>query len=196
MRAPLSLCRCYGVTVAVFGLALASVGCAWQTYAVTRSVREVTGAKVRLHVIVPMGVSLRRYDVIELTPLADLVGDRLPAPLERYLNERMIEVLGGLGSAPTTVVAAGDADPAAPALAIDRFLDDYDAGSRSLRVVELGFNHIAVTLRVRLRDKQTGDLLGAASVTAEDDRASGTTKAAIDHAVKRIGDFVRKGYAR
>ena len=134
--------------------------------------------------------------MIEVTPLADLVGERIPAAMERYLNERMFGALSTLASSPTTVVAAADADPAASALVLDRFLDDYDGGSRSLRVVELGFNHIAVTLRVRLRDKQTGQLLGAASVTAEDDRASGTTKAAIDHAVDRIRDFVQAGYAR
>ena len=59
-----------------------------------------------------------------------------------------------------------------------------------------GFNHVAVNKRVRLRDKQSGQLLAAASVTAEDDRASGTTRAAIDHATARIRAFVETGYAR
>jgi hypothetical protein len=55
---------------------------------------------------------------------------------------------------------------------------------------------VAVTLRIRLRDKASGQLLGAASVTAEDDRASGTSKAAIDHATTRIRGFVETGYAQ
>ena len=175
-------------------LAVATSGCAWQTYAVTRSVREVTGAKTRLHVVVPIAASLRSYHVIEVTQVADLIGDRIPPSMERYLNERVLAAFSGLPSSPTTV--PGPVDAAVRALLVDGFLDDYDAGSRSLRVVELGFNHVAVTMRVRLRDKQSGQLLAAASVTAEDDRASGTTRAAIDHAAARIRAFVEAGYAR
>jgi hypothetical protein len=175
-------------------LALASSGCGWQTYAATRSVREVTGAKTRLHVVAPIAASLRAYRAIEVAPLADLVGDRIPPPMERYLNERLVKALSGLPAAPTTVPRPVDAD--AGTVVVDGFIDDYDAGSRSLRIVELGFNHVAVTVRVRLRDKASGELLGAASVTAEDDRASGTTRAAIDHAAARIRAFVEGGYAR
>jgi len=177
-------------------LALATSGCGWQTYAVTRSLREVTGAKTRLHVVVPLDCSLTSYRVIEVTPLADLIGERIPPPMERYLNQRVLQAFTGLPSSPATVTGPVDADTGAPALVVDGFLDDYDAGSRPLRVVELGFNHVAVTLRVRLRDKTSGQLLAAASVTAEDDRASGTTRAAIDHATARIRAFVETGYAR
>jgi hypothetical protein len=184
------------VALAGLWLALASSGCGWQTYAVTRSVREVTGAKTRLHIVVPLGSSLRRYRVIELTPMADLIGDRIPPPMERYLNQRLTEAFTGLPSSPTTVQGPVDSEAGGPALVVDGFLDDYDAGSRSLRVMELGFNHVAVTIRVRLRDKESGQLLGVASVTAEDDRASGTTRAAIDHATGRIRAFVETGYAR
>jgi hypothetical protein len=184
-----------GVSLAGLCLALAASGCGWQTYAVTRSVREVTGAKTRLHVVVPLS-SLTPYRVIEVTPLIDLIGDRLPPLMERYLDERMIQAFTGLPSSPATQKGPVDSDTGVPTLLVDGFLDDYDAGSRSLRVVELGFNHVAVTLRVRLRDKVSGQLLGAASVTAEDDRASGTTKAAIDHATARIRGFVETGYAQ
>ena len=128
----------------------------WQTYAVTRSVREVTGAKTRLHVVMPLGSSLRHYRVIEVTPLADLIGERIPPSMEQYLNDRVIAAFSSLPSSPTTVQGPVDRDATRARLAVDGFLDDYDAGSRSLRVVELGFNHVAVTLRVRLRDKQSG----------------------------------------
>ena len=47
-----------------------------------------------------------------------------------------------------------------PTLVIDGFVDDYDPGSLPLRVVELGFNHVAVTVRIRLRDKQSGRIIG------------------------------------
>jgi hypothetical protein len=175
-------------------LVLASSGCAWQTYAVTRSVREATGAKTRLHVILPVGSSLRSYRVIEVRPLVDLIGERIPPSMEQYLNDRMIAALSSLSSSPRTEKAPADAEATAPTIAIDGFLDDYEGGSRPLRLVELGFNHVAVTLRIRVRDKQSGQVLGAASVTAEDDRASGTVRAAIDHATERIRAFVETGY--
>jgi hypothetical protein len=196
MRAALQQSHRRGVSLAGLCLAVATSGCAWQTYAVTRSVREVTGAKTRLHVVVPLGSSLWRYRVIEVTPIADLIGDRIPPPMERYLNERLLQAFTGLPSSAATVKGPAPSAAGVPALVVDGFLDDYDAGSRSLRVVELGFNHVAVTLRVRLRDQASGELLGAASVTAEDDRASGTTRAAIDHATAQIRAFVETGYAR
>lgn len=183
--------------------ALCSGGCAWQSYAVTRSIREVTGAKFRVHVIAPLGSRLARYRAIEVRPLDDLLGTRMPAEMQRYLHDRLLRVLDRLPSSPV-IVAADDGEtgvsaepPAAvPTLVLDGFIDDYDAGSRALRAAELGFNHVAVTVRVRLRDQRTGRLLGAASVTAEDDRASGSTKAAINHLTDRIRDFVAGGYAR
>ena len=110
--------------------------------------------------------------------------------MEQYLNERIVAALSSLPSSPTTEKAPADADAATPTMAIDGFLDDYDGGSRPLRLVELGFNHIAVTLRIRLRDKQSGQVLGAASVTAEDDRASGTVRAAIEHATAADSSFL------
>lgn len=196
MRAVFQHSHSRGVGLAGLCLALATTGCGWQTYVVTRSVREVTGAKTRLHVVVPLASSLRPYQVIEVEPLADLIGDRIPPAMERYLNERFLGAFSHLPSSPATVQSPVEPDAGVRALMVDGFLDDYDAGSRSLRVIELGFNHVAVTMRVRLRDKESGRLLGAASVTAEDDRASGTTRAAIDHATARIHAFVETGYAR
>ena len=186
-------------TAVAISAALSGSGCAWQPYVATRTVREITGAKLRFHVISPLATGLERYRVIEVGPLQDLIGARLPADMERYLDDRVLRALDALPSSPRVVAAtsgARDEPPATvPTLVIDGFIDDYDPGSRALRAVELGFNHIAVTVRVRLRDQQTGRLLGAASVTAEDDRASGTTKAAIDHLTSRIRAFVAKGYA-
>jgi hypothetical protein len=39
-------------------------------------------------------------------------------------------------------------------------------------------------------------VLGAASITAEDDRETGTTKAALDHVASRVRAFIATGYAR
>jgi hypothetical protein len=203
-RNPLAPTRRVSAAAAALALAFACSGCAWQTYAVTRSTRELTGAKARLHVIVPVVSGLWVYRVIEFIPLADLVGARVPAERVRYLHERIAAELRDLPTAPAVDTPA-PAVPGAPPdagdgtvqiLVVDGFLDDYETGSRAMRIAELGFNHIAVTVRVRLRDKASGRLLGAASVTAEDDSASGTTSAAIEHAAERIRAFVETGYAR
>jgi hypothetical protein len=198
-----SLLRSRLVSAVAISAALCGWGCAWQPYVVTRSIREVTGAKLRLHVIAPLGASLSRYRLIEVRPLDDLLGTRVPADIEQYFTEHLVQALHRLPSSPTVVTAVsnqlgdGSVEPpaAVPTLVVDGFIDDYDPGSRALRVAELGFNHIAVTVRVRLRDQQTGRLLSAASLTAEDDRASGTTKAAINHLTDRIRDLLAAGYA-
>jgi hypothetical protein len=168
-------------------LTVASSGCAWQTYAVTRTARELTGAKTRLHVIEPMASTLRAYGMIEFAPVVNLVGSRVPVTMVHYLHERITATLRALPA---------NADPAASTAVVEGFLDDYDAGSRAMRLAEIGFNHIAVTVRIRVLDKSSGRLLGAASITAEDDSASGTTTGAIDNAAERLRAFIATGYAQ
>jgi hypothetical protein len=178
-------------------------GCAWQPYVVTRAVRHVTGAKTRVHLIIPLAASLRAYRVIELRALSNQLPGRVPAAMARYLDDRIAKELGSLPSAPA-IVRPVEPDlnpgapepPAEPTLLVDGFLDDYDAGSLPLRIIELGFNHITVTARIRLRDKASERVLGSASITAEDDRETGTTKAAIDHLASRVRTFVVTGYAQ
>jgi hypothetical protein len=179
-------------------------GCSWQTYAVMRTGRHFTGEKTHEHILQPLASSLRGYRVIELHELANMLPGRVPAAMERYLGERIASELSRLTTAPAierftaldleVASLSRDISPEA-ALVVDGFLDDYDAGSRALRIVELGFNHVAVTVRVQLSDKQSNGLLGAVSITAEDDRENGTTTAAIDQAASRIGRFVEGGYA-
>ncbi|MEP6915033.1 MAG: hypothetical protein ABJC89_05280 [Acidobacteriota bacterium] len=185
--------------------ALLTSGCGWQTYAITRAARHVTGAKTRDHTLQPLASSLRGYRVIELHEFSNMLPGRVPAPMERYLGDRIARALSRITAAPVVervsaldlAVARLSPDTRAEAVLLaDGFLDDYEPGSRALRIVELGFNHVAVTVRMQLRDKQSNRLLGAVSVTAEDDRETGTTKAAIDRVASRIGRFVESGFAR
>jgi hypothetical protein len=81
-------------------------------------------------------------------------------------------------------------------LRVEGFIDDLDGGSLPLRVAELGFNHVAVTARIRLRDKVTSQLLGAASFTAQDDRVTASTNVAINNLAKQIRAYVQGGYER
>ena len=192
-----------GVIVATC-ITLAISGCAWKPYVVTRAIRYATGARTRFHAIVPLGASLTRYRAIEVRRLESLLPGRIPPNMERYLDDRITAELAAVISSPRVVqvtddIPAGDIVeplPSAPTLIVDGFVDDYDPGSVPLRLVELGFNHVAVTVRVRLRDKDSGEVVGAASITAEDNRATGTTRSAINRVAKRIRAFVNSGYGR
>ncbi len=186
-------------------LAASLSGCTWQGYAVGRGVRTLTGGPTRTHTVVPLAESLRRYHIIETHWLDDQLGGRMPAGEQRDLNDGLVAQLRGLPSRPD--VRRADPDPSdgsapepdvagAPTLVLDGSIDDYDRGYEGLRLVELGFNHLVVTVRVRLRDKQTGRVLAAASITAQDDRVTATTRGTIRRLVRHIGSFVRAGYAR
>jgi hypothetical protein len=181
----------------------AAPGCGWQSYAVTRTARHFTGVTTRVHVISPLVASLREYRVIELSPVANLLPAHAPAAVSRDLDARLERALGSMPTGPrvdrmSADVPSSGADrvESEPAVVIDAALDDFDAGSRVLRVFEVGFNHVAVTVRVQASRRDNGDVLGAISVTAQDDRESGSTSAAMDRVVRAIGSWVKDGYAR
>jgi hypothetical protein len=95
---------------------------------------------------------------------------------------------------PTSEDSGGSDAADVPTLVLDGFIDDYDPGYVGLRLVELGLNHQVVTVRIQLQDKQTGAVVGAASVTAQDNRVVGTAKANIGRLVSRVRMFVEAGY--
>ena len=84
----------------------------------------------------------------------------------------------------------------APTLRCNGFIDDFDPGYAWLRLAELGFNHLVVTIRLQCRDKDTRQLLGAASITARDGRVTASGRRAIDRVVQRAGGFVTEAFAR
>ena len=181
-----------------------AAGCAWKPYVVTRAARHVMGSHARFHPIVPLTVSLKPYRVVEVAPLENLLGAAIPTATERYINERVTDGLRLLPTAPEVVVLTnGPALAAQPAAAdgvrtlrVEGFIDDLDAGSLPLRIAELGFNHVAVTVRIRLRDKATSEMIGAASFTAQDDRVTASANVAINNLAKRIRTYVQSGYDR
>jgi hypothetical protein len=201
------ICVACRVALVVTVTAAASA-CAWQPYVATRTIRHFTGNPTRFHSIVPLTASLKRYRVVEVTPLQNLLDSAIPAATKQYIDQRVVDRLRSLPAAPHVIVLTEhplgiDADapaaapvPGAPTLRVDGFIDDFDAGSLPLRLAELGFNHVAVTVRIRLRDKATSQIIGAASFTAQDDRITASTTAAINHVASRIGDFVESGYER
>ena len=192
------LCACSSV----------AAGCAWQPYVVTRGIRHLTGNHTRVHPIVPLAASLKPYRIVEVMPLENLLGTAVPMTTERLINDRVAEGLRALPTSPQVIAvrpdplapadAASGAPPGSPAptLRVEGYIDDLDAGSLPLRIAELGFNHVAVTVRIRLRDKATAQVVGAASFTAQDDRVTASANVAINNVAKRIRAYVGAGYER
>lgn len=181
-----------------------TAGCAWQPYVVTRGIRHLTGNHTRFHPIVPLTASLTSYRVVEVMPLRNLLGASVPTATEQYLDDRLVDGLRTLTSSPQIVAvtetprgaAEARAPTTEPTLRVEGFIDDLDGGSLPLRIAELGFNHVAVTVRIRLRDKATSQVVGAASFTTQDDRVTATANAAINNVANRIRAYVESGYAR
>lgn len=185
--------RLAGIFVCIVALS----GCSWQQYVGARAVRTLTGSKLRYHSLTPLNDTLDRYRIIEVRQLDNEVLDQIPVSLEKYLNDRIASELKAVNTAPAIRSSAG-ADtqdgPAQPTLVLSGAIQDYDPGYFGLRLVEFGFNHIAVTITFELRDKQTGDLLASGSVTAQDDRATPSPKSAINKIARRIRNAVDAGY--
>jgi hypothetical protein len=193
------------VPALVVCLACTLSGCTWQSYAATRGIRFVTGGRTQLHPIVPVAATLRPYRVIEMPSLENLLPERMPSDLERYLNDVLAGQLHLVASSPTIVrrdpgLGSGDTRaplaPDVPTLVFEGFIDDYDPGYVGLRLVELGFNHMVVTVRFELRDKQTGRVVGAASITVQDNRVTATMRSAIGRLADQVRAFVEAGYAK
>ena len=193
--------------VALAAAATASAGCAWQPYVVTRGIRHMMGNHTRVHQIVPLTTSLKPYRIVEVMPLQNLLGTAVPLTTERYINDRVAEGLRALPTSPQVIAVITDpatqsasvtstAPPgwSARTLLVEGYIDDLDAGSLPLRVAELGFNHVAVTVRIRLRDKTTSQVVSAASFTAQDDRVTASANGAINNVAKRIRTYVESGY--
>jgi hypothetical protein len=178
--------------VAVAGACFAS--CSWQPYVASRAIRQITGAPTRFHVLTPLRESLKAFRTIEVKPLENLAGSHLPSTMERYLNERVMQELQSLRSSPKALAYEEFMPSRESALIFEGFIDDYDPGYLGLRLLEFGFNHVAVTVRFQLRDGRTGEIVGAGSITAQDDRATATTRGVADRIGKRIHKFVNPGY--
>jgi hypothetical protein len=179
------------------GAALVLSGCGWQTYLVTRGINHFTGKPTRFHSIVPLSGALDRYRQVEVKPLENLLLGQIPPQMEVYLNQQIFSQLHSVKSKPEIVTLdETQPDPGKPSLVLEGYIDDYDPGYIGLRFVELGFNHVAVTVRFQLRDRQSGQIVAAASVTAQDDRVTATPRGAINTIARRIRDFVNSGYGR
>jgi hypothetical protein len=192
------------VALTLLGLAMAFAfgACNWHSYLVTRGVRQVTGKKMRFHGIVPMQTTLGEYQVLEVKKLDNLILDQIPPQMEQYIDDKVFKELASLKLFPEVVRQGDEIAPEGAnavttpkgTLIFEGAIDDYSPGYRGLRYAELGFNHVAVTVHFQLKDKQTGAVIGSASITAQDNRATASTKSAIDRIAKRIKGFINSGF--
>jgi hypothetical protein len=198
--------RSRGQNAILLAFALSAVlllgACNWRPYAYTRGIRQFTGKKMRTHTIAANRSDLSHYQVLEVKKLDNLVLGQIPSPMERYLNDRIYAYLKSLKLFPEVAREGYDfviEDPsvktaAKPTVIFEGAIDDYEPGYRSLRFAELGFNHVAVTVRFQLRDKQTQEILSSSSITAQDDTPTGSTKSAENRVAKRIRKLVAAEY--
>jgi hypothetical protein len=181
---------------------LGSTGCNLKRHALsfspTRIAREFTSEQTNFHTTTPIRGDLRRYKVIAVKKFENLMLDEMPVGVFNFLNDQLIkeisqkelfqevhpfqyeEELEPRESAPPTLVLAG-------------YVDNYNPGSRGLRVLELGLNHAVVTLRFQLQDWQTQQTLASASVTVYERASSKTAITAIHRAARSVAEFIRKG---
>jgi hypothetical protein len=180
-------------------VSIALAGCNGNYYLATRAIRQVTGKKMRFHPIEPMqDVLAAQYRLLEVKKFDNFMLDQIPPPMEQYLNDRVFKELQASALFSEVVRPHDEATPeekvtesSKPTLIFEGAIDDYSPGYRGLRYLELGFNHVAVTVRFQLRDKLTGEVIGSASITAQDNRATGSAKSAIDRIAKRIDGFMK-----
>ena len=122
--------------------------------------------------------------------------------MQQYIDDKLFKELASLTLFPEVVreseqiapEGANGVIPPKATLIFEGAIDDYSLGYRGLRYVELGFNHVAVTVHFRLKDKQTGAVIGSASITAQDNRATASAKTAIDRTAKQVKAFIKSGF--
>lgn len=178
----------------------------------TRAFREVTGQKSREHRVVPIRESLAKYKTLEVWPAENLVGDQIPPQLVDRLNTSLYRQVSNRREFPKVIripdaqsedavgafsvdgsEAGGAGVKTAPGdtLVLESYIDNYHPGNRFLRLVEVGVRQAYITLRYRLRDKLTGAVVGAGSVTVDDFRTLATKMGAINKATREVARQIR-----
>lgn len=184
----------------------------------TRAFREATGQKSREHRIVPIQESLAKYKKLEVMPVDNLVGDQIPPQLVDRLNASLYRQLASRREFPVvvrvqeqqsessdqafdeapqataaeaTVGSAGTKAETNDTLVLESYIDNYHPGNKFLRLVEVGVRQAYITLRYRLKDKLTGTVIGAGSVTVDDFRSLATKAGIINKATREVAKQLR-----
>ena len=192
-------------------LASVTLGCSVRNVVTSvppRIFREVHGLRVRSYQISPVADDLRRYRAIEIRPLENLMLDQIPESSVAQLNTEIARGLQALKNFDRTtkvdesVNLKGDpvdqslpdvrADVSQPELILEGQIDDYTPGIPKLRYIEQGNNHAILTVRIRLKDKQSAKVLGEINITVENTRITSNVERMVEKTADEVVSFVER----
>lgn len=179
-------------------LVLGSAGCVAQTLITQiplKSIRETTGQQSNFHTVVPIKKDLSQYRRLVVMNFDNLMADVVPVEALNHLNDEMFNEMARRKMFSQVVRAGNQAEwlgKDSSTLILDGVLDDYEDGSRGLRVPEMGLNYAIVTIRIRLRDGQTAGVVGSASISIYERGVSRTVESAMNKAVQVASKFIAR----
>ncbi|HMG32933.1 MAG TPA: hypothetical protein VKM94_03265 [Blastocatellia bacterium] len=196
--------------ICALGVSVAAVSYGCSVRGVANSVpsrifREVHGLRTRSYKISPVTEDLRAYRRVEVRPLENLMLDQIPETVVTQLNTEILNRTRALNrfervthvEAPNPSESAVNqsasevATAGAPQeLIVEGYIDDYTPGIPALRYIEQGNNHAVLTLRITLRDKQTGRTLGETNITVENTRVTSNVPRMVVKAADEVAHFV------
>lgn len=158
---------------------------------VPRGAKEAWSSDVNFHVTVDLQAKPEQYELLAVEKLDNQMLEAMPLYHYDYLNEQIVgaienrklfpevrlfeyeEELEPLQDAPKTLIFEGS-------------VENYHSGHRTLRAVELGLNNAAVTIRFRLKDRASGEVVGAATISVYE-RAG---HAAVEDGMQKVAESV------
>jgi hypothetical protein len=190
-------------------------GCSLRSVATSvppRVFREVHGLRVRSYQMMPVTNDLRHYKAIEIHKINNLMLDEIPAQSVEQLNVGIVKQIrtlnhfnhiavieGANGSQEKQANQAGDEITVAvlqPTLVLEGDIDDFTAGIPKLRYIEKGNNHAILTVRIRLKDKQTAQVLGQMNITVENSRMTSNVERMVGKSAEEVARYVRRNATR
>lgn len=161
----------------------------------TQTVREIEGEKAHIHPTVPPSPELPKYKIAAVEQLDNMMLDQIPVPVYDELNKEIVDGISRskIFSEVRIITDAAELDPPSDGtniLLLCGSVDDYNAGSRALRVAELGLNHAVVTIRLQLEDASTRQVLGAATITTYERGFTRTGNSAVHKTAAAAAEFI------
>jgi hypothetical protein len=198
------------------GAAAVNFGCSVRSVATSvpsRIFREVHGLRIRSYQLTPVTDDLRAYRRVEIHPLENLMLDEIPELTVKQLNTEIInrtrsvnrfdritqvDQASNIAERPADQSAAERPADQSAAEAVSReqdlivegSIDDYTPGIPALRYIEQGNNHAVLTVRIRLKDKQTARTLGEMNITVENTRVTSNVERMVEKAAEEVAKFV------
>jgi hypothetical protein len=194
--------------VLIISIAAVSFGCSVRSVAnsvPSRIFREVHGLRVRSYQLIPVTDDLGVYRRVEIRPLENLMLNQIPELTVKQLDTEIISRTRSLnrferitqcdeatdpakGIPDQSVAEAKNSGP--PELIVEGYIDDYTPGIPALRYIEQGNNHAVLTVRIKLRDKQTARILGEMNITVENTRVTSNVERMVEKAANEVAEFV------